>query len=102
MTAEEKIKQDILKYIDNKEIDIEELDSYEYHRPTYSWESSCPEDSYEEYDEKEEFQAKIEWLIDAVENHHDHLGDYVDMTDEEAEDDELQLRLLNWLKSLVD
>jgi len=102
MTAEEKIKQDILKYIDDMEIDIEELDSYEYHSPTYSWESSCPEDSYEEYDEEEAFQAKVEKIIDSIENGFYHLDDYVDMTEEEAEDEELQLRLLNWLKSLID
>lgn len=102
MTVEEKIKQDILAYIDKMEIDVEDLDSYSYSSPSYSWVSDYPEPASEDWDEKEEFQAKVEHLIDNVEKHHDHLGDYVDMTDEEAEDDDLQLRLLNWLKGLLD
>lgn len=102
MTAEEKLKKEILKYIDNMEIDVEDLDSYSYSSPSYSWVSSNPEPASEEWDEDEEYQAKIEWLINAVEKHHDHLGEYVDMTDEEADDEELQLRLLNWLKYLKD
>ena len=101
MTAEEKIKQDILKYIDNMEIDVEDLDSYSYSAPSYSWCSSNPEPASEDWDSNEEFQAKVQMLIDDVENF-GHLGDYVDMTDAEAEDEDLQLRLLNWLKGLLD
>lgn len=102
MTAEDKIKQDLLKYINNMEIDVEDLDSYSYSSPSYSWVSSSPEPASDDWDEDEEFQAKVQILIDDVEKHFGHLGEYVDMTDDEADDDELQLRLLNWLKSLVD
>ena len=101
MTAEDRIKQDILKYIDNMEIDVEDLDSYEYHGAVNSYNSNYPEPESEDWDLNEEFQVKVQMLIDDVENF-GHLGDYVDMTDAEAEDEELQLRLLNWLKSLID
>lgn len=102
MTAEEKIKQDILKYLDNKEIDVENLDSYSYNAPTYSWYSSSPEPANEDWDEDEEFQAKVEWLINEIEKHNYNFGDYIDMTQDEMWNEDLQLRLLNWLKSLVD
>lgn len=102
MTAEEKIKQDILKYINNMEIDVEDLDSYSYSAPSYSWVSSSPAPASEDWDYNEEFQAKVEWLVDAIENRGDNFGDYVPMTQDEIWDDDLQLRLLSWLKGLLD
>lgn len=101
MTAEDKIKLDLIDYINKMEIDVDCLGSYQYHSAVNSWSSCYPEPESEDWDRDEEFQAKIQLLINDVENF-GHLGDYVDMTDEEVEDDELQLRLLNWLKSLVD
>ena len=95
MTAEEKIKEDLLKYIDNMEIDVDSLSSYRYYPHTMS-DPSC-----EDWDEEEEYQAKLEQLIDRIESG-DNIGEFIDITDDEAEDEELQLRILNWLKYLKD
>ena len=101
MTLLEKIKQDMLKAIDDQEIDVTQLQSYEYHEPVYSYSSAYPEDESEEWDENEEFQAKLEYVIDRLESG-DTLGDYIDVTEEEDDDEDLKLRLLNWLKGLLD
>ena len=101
MTNIDKIKQDFLKYIDNMEIDVSQLDSYEWNAPVRSYSSAYPEDESEEWDEEEEYQAKLEKIIDGLEDR-DYLSYYVKVTDEEDEDEDLKLEIINWLKSLQD
>ena len=101
MTNIDKIKQDLLKYIDNMEIDVSELESYEWHAPVRSYYSAYPEDESEEWDEEEEYQAKLEKIIDGLEDR-DYLSYYVKVTDEEDDDEDLKLEIINWLKSLQD
>ena len=99
MTNIEKIKQDLLKHIDDMEIDVTQLQSYEYHEPVYSYSSAYPEDESEEWDENEEFQAKIEHIIEGLEDR-DALGDYIETTEEEDDDEDLKLQIINWLKNI--
>lgn len=99
MTNIDKIKQDFLKYIDNMEIDVSQLDSYEWLAPVYSYYSPYPEDESEEWDENEEFQAKIEHIIEGLEDR-DVLGDYIETTEEEDDDEDLKLQIINWLKNM--
>lgn len=99
MTAFDQIKKEVLKSIEEIEIDVTELSSYEYSPATYSWQcSSCgPAEDY--WDEQEEWQAKLEKAINDL-NGMGSLCDYANVTMDEDEDEELKNKIICWLESL--
>lgn len=99
MTALDQIKKEILKSVEEIEVDVTQLNSYEYSPAVYSWQSSSCGPAEDYWDEQEEWQAKLEKAINDL-NGMGSLSDYAKVTMEEDEDMELKNKIICWLESL--
>lgn len=99
MTALDQIKKEILKSVEEIEVDVTQLNSYEYSPATYSWQSSSCSPAEDYWDEQEEWQAKLEVVIKDLQGM-GNLSDYAKVTMEEDEDTDLKNKIICWLESL--
>lgn len=101
MITFEEIQKQLEEYIPQIEVEVKELDSYEYSPAVYSWQSSCCGPAEEYWDEDEEYEAQVEKLIEYIEA--DGLGEYINVSGDEyeqvSEDKELKEKVINWLES---
>lgn len=101
-TLNERLKKELLAQVEDIKIDENQLDSYHYNRNPYGVEeqligtSSCFE-----WDEREEWQAKVKTLAEDIKKYG--VNGYCDLSDEEeAVEDEVNMAAYLWLLSLVD
>lgn len=99
MTALDQIKKEILKSVEEIEVDVTQLASYEYSPAVYSWQCSSCGPAEDDWDEQEEWQAKLEEAIKDLQGW-GNLSDYAKVTMEEDEDMELKNKIICWLESL--
>ena len=92
----DKIKNELMNMVEQTEVDVEELDSYSYDGNPYGLEyplnrgSGCGD-----WDEDEEMVAKIQWVIDCIQE--DGIGEWVSIGDEEDENGELTAEAIEYL-----
>lgn len=98
ITLMDRIKHDMLQVIDKIEVDVNELSSYEYSPAVYSWQSSSCGPEEEDWDEEEEWQAKLTYAIDSLKD--GFLSDWVNVTEEEDNNEELKAEVVAWLESM--
>lgn len=101
MTALDQIKKEILKSVEEIEVDVRQLNSYVHRPAVYSWQSSsCCGPAEDDWDEQEEWQAQLEAAIEDLQGIGT-LSDYAKVTEEEDEDEDLKNKIICWLESLV-
>ena len=92
------LKEKILEFVENLEIDVTELPSYRYSpAQTYGWVNN-PEPADDDWDEDEEIEAKKEKAIEMIKA--DGFWEFIkydfsDKTDEEL--DELNKKIIEFL-----
>lgn len=100
----EKIKKELIKKIDEIEIDVTQLYSYVWERNPYRVEEQLIGTSGSgDWDEEEEWKEKVKKFIEWLEK--DGLVEYCDLDDREIELDqetgELTCEAIRWLNTLI-
>lgn len=94
MKLTDKMKNAILDEIKSIDVNVNTLESYRYH-PAASSEHAFASDSWEEWDEKEEFDTQREWFYNWVKE--DGISEYIDCPD----DEELTQQALDYIEKEV-
>ena len=98
----EKIKKQVDEFIEQINIDVEELPSYHYDRNPYGVEDALSGTSggYD-WDDDEEYQAQLEKALEILES--DSIFEYIDADDiQENEQEEYQKLTIEYIKNKME
>lgn len=93
----DKIKKDVLKYIEDMGFDVTQLESYKYTSAIIDYDNGG-EPADDSWDTNEEFNAKVEKFLGYLET--DDLGEYVEIS--KTEEDLYKTKIICWLNSIKD